>query len=50
MNKKTLQTEADYLAALAYVATLMDAKPGSPEEQDLELFSVLVNQYGSTTE
>ena len=45
MKAKILKTEAEYEAALDYVATLMDAEPDSPEEEELELFSMLVEQY-----
>lgn len=39
MEPKVIKTETDYEAALAHVAELMDAQPGSPEEEELELFS-----------
>ncbi len=45
MEPKVIKSEAEYEAALAHVAALMDAQPGSPEEQELELFSLLVEQY-----
>jgi HTH-type transcriptional regulator / antitoxin HigA len=45
MKPKILKSEADYQEALAYLDTLMDAPAGSPEEEDLELFSVLIEQY-----
>ena len=45
MKPKIIKTEADYEAALARVAELMDAAPGSPEEEELELFAMLVEQY-----
>lgn len=45
MKARILKTEADYEAALAYVETLMDAAPGSPEEEELSLFALLVEQY-----
>lgn len=45
MKPKILKNEAEYQEALAYVETLMDAAPGSPEEDELELFSMLVEQY-----
>jgi HTH-type transcriptional regulator / antitoxin HigA len=45
MKAKILKTEADYEAALAYIETLMDAAPGSPEEEELSLFALLVEQY-----
>jgi HTH-type transcriptional regulator/antitoxin HigA len=45
MKAKILRTEAEYREALAYVESLMDAEPGSPEEDELELFSVLIDRY-----
>ncbi len=45
MQARILKTEADYEAALAYVDTLMDAAPGAPEEEELSLFALLVEQY-----
>ena len=38
-------TERDYEIVLDYMATLMDAESGSPQEQELELFSLLVATY-----
>lgn len=48
MEPKVLKTEADYEAALAYVETLMDASPGSPEEEELEVFALLIDTYEQT--
>jgi len=45
MQPKVIKTEAEYEAALARVAELMDAQPGSADEQELELFALLVEQY-----
>ena len=45
MQPKVIKTEAEYQVALARVAELMDAQPGSPDEQELELFALLVEQY-----
>ena len=45
MKPRVLKTEADYKAALAHVETLMDAAPGSPEEEELEVFGLLVEAY-----
>ena len=45
MQPKVIKTEAEYEVALARVAELMDAQPGSPDEQELELFALLVEQY-----
>lgn len=45
MKPKILKTEAEYDEALSYIETLMDAQPGTPQEVDLELFAVLVENY-----
>lgn len=45
MTAKVIKTEEEYQAALAHLATLMDAAPGSPEEDELELFGLLVEKY-----
>jgi HTH-type transcriptional regulator/antitoxin HigA len=45
MKAKVIKTEAEYEAALAFIETLMDAEPGSPQEDELELFSMLVENY-----
>jgi HTH-type transcriptional regulator/antitoxin HigA len=45
MKPKVIKTAAEYDRALAHVASLMDAAPGSAKESDLELWSVLVEKY-----
>jgi len=45
MQPRVLKTETDYESALAHVETLMDAAPGSPEEEELELFALLIEAY-----
>jgi antitoxin component HigA of HigAB toxin-antitoxin module len=45
MKAKILRTDDDYQAALARVESLMDAKPGSAKEEELELWSLLVERY-----
>lgn len=45
MKPKIIKNETDYESALAYLETLMDALPGTPEEEDLELFAVLIEKY-----
>ena len=45
MQPKVIKTEAEYEAALARVAELMDAQPGSSEEEELALLAMLVEQY-----
>jgi HTH-type transcriptional regulator / antitoxin HigA len=43
MKPKVIKTERDYQAALAHVETLMDK--ASPDEAELELWSLLVEKY-----
>ena len=45
MKPKVIKTKREYAAALARVEALMDAKPGSPKEEELELWSLLVERY-----
>lgn len=45
MKPKILKTEAEYAEALAKVESLMDARPGSAHEAELELWSLLVERY-----
>lgn len=45
MKPKILKTEAEYDSALQRVEQLMDAEPGTPQEDDLELWSLLVEDY-----
>jgi HTH-type transcriptional regulator / antitoxin HigA len=45
MDIKIIRTEAEYEQALARVETLMDAAPGSPQEDELELLALLVENY-----
>lgn len=45
MKPKVLKTKTDHEAALARVESLMDAKPGSAAEAELELWSLLVENY-----
>ncbi len=45
ITPKVIKTEAEYQAALAHLEALMDAIPGSPEEDELELFGLLVEKY-----
>ena len=45
MKPKVLKTQEDYEAALAHIETLLDAKPGTPKEEELELFAVLIENY-----
>ena len=46
MNEiKSIKIEADYDAALAEIATLMDAEPGTPEGDRLDVLVTLVEAY-----
>ena len=45
MQVKILKTEKEYEAALRRIDALMDAEPGSPEEEQLELLALLVEKY-----
>jgi len=45
MKAKVIKTDEEHAAALAHLRTLMAAAPGSPEEEELELFAVLIEQY-----
>ena len=45
MKLKIIKTAEEYTAALARVAALMDANPGSAKEEELELWSLLVAKY-----
>lgn len=45
MTIKPIHTEADYLAALAEIEVLWDAPDGSPEADQLEVLSMLVEAY-----
>jgi HTH-type transcriptional regulator/antitoxin HigA len=45
MKPKIIKSEKTYEEALAHVETLMDAKPGSKQEEELELWSLLIEQY-----
>jgi HTH-type transcriptional regulator/antitoxin HigA len=45
VKPKILKTPAEHTAALAKVEALMDAAPGSPREEELELWGMLVEKY-----
>ena len=44
-NVKAIRTEADHEAALARVAALMNAQPGTPEGEELDVLVDLVEHY-----
>lgn len=45
MKPRIIRTEEAYEDALTFVESLMDAKPGSRQEEELELWSLLIEQY-----
>ena len=45
MKAKILKTESDYVTALARIEKLMDAKPNTPQGDELELLSLLIHDY-----
>jgi len=45
MKVKILKTEEDYDVALARLKTLMNAKTGTPEGEELELLALLIEKY-----
>lgn len=45
MKAKIIKTEAEYDEALKRLEVLMDAEPGSPEEDELQLVGLLVEHY-----
>ena len=42
---KPVRTEADYERALKDIESLMDARPGTPEADELEVLATLVDAY-----
>jgi HTH-type transcriptional regulator / antitoxin HigA len=45
MKPKIIKTKEEYTQALARVESLMSAKPGTSNEEELELWSLLVERY-----
>jgi HTH-type transcriptional regulator / antitoxin HigA len=45
MDIRPIRTEADYQAALAEISALMDAVPGSADEDRLDILATLVEAY-----
>ena len=45
MKPKLIKTQQEYAEALTLVENLMNAKPGSTKEEELELWSLLVERY-----
>ena len=49
MKAKVIKTEADYDAAMARIDELLDAKPGTPQADELEVLSILVELFEKKT-
>jgi HTH-type transcriptional regulator / antitoxin HigA len=45
MKPKLIKTETDYQEALGHIEVIFDAKPGTPEGDELELLVTLVEYY-----
>lgn len=45
MNIKPIKTKKDYQAALNRLEVLFDAKKGTPEGDELEILSILIEKY-----
>ncbi len=50
MDIKPIKTEADYQAALAAIEQLFDAVPETPEGDQLDVWTALVEQYEAQQE
>lgn len=47
-NYKIIKTVAEYEKVLARIEEIMDAKPGTPDGEELDLLSLLVQNYEET--
>ena len=45
MKPNAIHTAAGHEVALAHIARLMDAAPGSPQEEELDLWARVVEKY-----
>ena len=45
MNIKPIKNEEDYTQTLNYIESLMDAKPNTPQMDELEVLTTLVEAY-----
>lgn len=45
MELKPIKTDADYRAALKRLEEVFDAKPGTPESDELEILGLMVDDY-----
>ena len=48
MISRMIKTEKDYEKALHRIEGIMDAEPGSPEMDELELLTAIVEMYSRT--
>lgn len=48
MQIKPIKTEQDYQAVMKRLDTIFDAKPGTTEGDELEILSVLIDNYENT--
>jgi HTH-type transcriptional regulator/antitoxin HigA len=46
-NWKVIKTEKEYQKALSYLDTIFDAKKGTPQGDELDLLSLLIENYES---
>jgi len=49
MNSMIIKTEAEHKAALARIEKIFAAKRGTPEGEEFELLTLLVEQYEEAT-
>jgi HTH-type transcriptional regulator / antitoxin HigA len=45
VKAKIIETRSEYAAALRQIEKLMDARPNTPQGEQLELLSLLVHDY-----
>lgn len=45
MNIKPIKTKKDYAAAMHRMEFIFDAKKGTPEDDELEILSILIDKY-----
>lgn len=45
MTIKPIKTKKDYQAAMNRLETIFDAKPGTPEGDELEVLGILIDKY-----
>ena len=45
MNIKPIKSEEDYTATLSQIESLMDAKPNTPQMDELEVLTTLIEAY-----